>query len=60
MNNRTWKSVELDTQSAETFRKYLKANGFKYEPSACYNLIHFSVLCDEKETEELESVLSTL
>ena len=40
-NNRTWYSVELTLDNAEIFREYLHKNGIKFEPSGCYNLVHF-------------------
>lgn len=38
---RLWYSVELTLDNAEIFREYLVKAGIKYEPSGCYNLVHF-------------------
>lgn len=41
MTNKHWYNVELTKEKAEPFRKYLKSNNIKFEPSEAYNLIHF-------------------
>lgn len=51
MDKRSWKSVEIiNGNGAEKFRHFLKVNGFKYEPSACFNYIHFEIYCNKNET----------
>ncbi len=58
---RTWKSVEIIAgDGAEKFRAFLKANGYTYEPSACFNYIHFEVYCDKTETLAINDFLYNL
>lgn len=38
---RLWYSVELTLDNAEIFREYLHNNDIRFEPSGCYNLVHF-------------------
>ncbi len=59
-NTRTWKKVELNKADAEIFRKYLKTNGFYYEPSGCFNLIHFEIYVDENEAKTISNFLKTM
>lgn len=55
---RTWKSVEIKCgDRAEKFRHFLKANGYRYEPSGCWNYIHFEIYCNKTETEKINRFL---
>ena len=54
---KSWKNVELSKGSAESFKQFLKANGIRYEASGCYNLIHFEVLVDDRQTEMCDDFL---
>lgn len=53
-------SVELNKVDAEKLKSYLKENGIYFEPSSCYNLIHFEVKVDEAELKMVNSFLETL
>ena len=53
-------SVELSKDNAEKLKVYLKENGIYFEPSACYNLIHFEIKADETELEKVNSFLENL
>lgn len=53
-------SVELNKEDAEKLKVYLKENGIYFEPSACYNLIHFEVKVDEAELEKVDGFLENL
>ena len=55
-----WYSVELNKDEAEKMKTYLKANGIYFEPSSCYNLIHFEIKADEKEIKKVGDFLETL
>ena len=55
-----WYSVELNKEDAEKLRVYLKTEGIYYEPSSCYNLIHFEVKADEAELNKINAFLKTL
>lgn len=60
-NKRTWKSVEIiNGTGAEEFRRFLKENGYKYEPSSCFNYIHFEVYCNKEETLAINDFLHDL
>lgn len=52
--------VELNKEDAEKLKAYLKANGIYFEPSACYNLIHFEVKVDDKELKMVNDFLENL
>ena len=53
-------NVELNKEDAEKLKAYLKENGIYFEPSSCYNLIHFEVKVDEKELEKVNGFLEKL
>ena len=53
-------NVELNKDKAEKLKSYLKENGIYFEPSACYDLIHFEIKADKKELEKVNSFLENL
>ena len=53
-------NVELNKDNAEKLKTYLKENGIYFEPSACYNLIHFEIKADETELEKVNKFLEDL
>ena len=53
-------NVELNKDDAEKLKEYLKAEGIYFEPSSCYNLIHFEVKADEQEVEKVNKFLAEL
>lgn len=53
-------SVELDKGNAEKLKVFLKENEIYFEPSACYNLIHFEIKMDKAEMEMVNSFLENL
>lgn len=53
-------NVELNEKDAEKLKAYLKENGIYFEPSSCYNLIHFEVKVDEAELEMVNKFLAEL
>lgn len=55
-----WYSVELNKDDAEKFKVFLKLNGIYYEPSSCYNLIHFEIKADAKEVKLVDDFLEIL
>lgn len=55
--NRTWYSVELKLDDAEIFREYLVKAGIKYEPSGCYNLVHFECYMTKEERKAANEFL---
>lgn len=53
-------NVEFNKEDAEKLKAYLKENGIYFEPSSCYNLIHFKVKVDETELKKVNDFLETL
>ena len=53
-------NAEINKEDAEKLKAYLKENGIYFEPSACYNLIHFEIKADETELEKVNKFLETL
>lgn len=53
-------NVELNQKNAEKLKAYLKENGIYFEPSACYNLVHFEVKADKEEFEKVNKFLEKL
>ena len=53
-------SVELNKEDAEKLKAYLKDNGIYFEPSSCYNLIHFEVKVDDAELKMVNDFLENL
>lgn len=56
---REWKSCEVSKGLADELRVFLKGNEIKYEPSSCYNLIHFEMLVDNLETNLVNQYLKS-
>ena len=57
---RKYFSVELNKEDAEKLKVFLKRKGIYYEPSSCYNLIHFEVKVDEEELKMVDDFLEAL
>ena len=53
-------NVELNKEDAEKLKAYLKAKGIYFEPSSCYNLIHFEVKVDDTELKMVNAFLENL
>ena len=53
-------NVELNKQEADKLKAFLKDNGIYFEPSECYNLIHFEIKADETELEKVNKFLAEL
>ena len=53
-------NVELKKEDAEKLSVYLKENGIYFEPSSCYNLIHFEIKADNAELEKVNKFLENL
>ena len=50
--------IDLNTEKAEALKVFLKENQIYFEPSQCYNLIHFEIKADEKEAEKVNKFLT--
>ena len=58
---RSWKNVEIvKGPGAENFRNFLKENGYRYEPSGCFNYIHFEIYCNKEEEMKINDFLYNL
>lgn len=55
-----WVNVELNKKDADIFRVELLNRRIKYDTSGCWDLVHFEVLADEKEIEELNGILEKM
>ena len=53
-------NVELKKEDAEKLKVYLKENGIYFEPSACYNLVHFEINVNEEEVKKVNAFLEKL
>lgn len=53
-------NVELNKEDAEKLKAYLKENGIYFEPSSCYNLVHFEMKVDKAEAEKVNKFLAEL
>lgn len=53
-------NVELTPDKADKLKVFLKQNNFYFEPSQCYNLIHFEIKLDKIELEKVKNFLKTL
>lgn len=53
-------NVELNKEDAEKLKAYLKENGIYFEPSSCYNLVHFEMKVDKAEAEKVNKFLAKL
>lgn len=57
---RTYYNVELTKSDAEKLKVFLKENEIYYEPSSCYNLIHFEIKVNEAELKMVNDFLDAL
>lgn len=46
---REWYSNELSKEGAELYKQYLRQHDIYFEPSACYDLVHFECLMTQEE-----------
>ena len=53
-------NVELNKDDAEKLKVFLKSEGVYFEPSSCYNLIHFEIKMDEAELKKVNAFLEEL
>lgn len=57
---RRYYSVELNKEDAEKLKAFLKSKEIYFEPSSCYNLIHFEVKVNEAELKMVDDFLIAL
>lgn len=58
--NRKWYSVELKEPWAMELRKLLKKKEIEFDTCGAYEYVHFSVLCTEEQTSELNQHLCSI
>ena len=59
-NNKKWYNVEIDKKSAIEFSMWLHLQGYKFESSSCYNLVHYEVYLTKEEVQICNLFLNTL
>ena len=53
-----WFNIELKKLSSLIFKDFLRYNGYRYESSECYDLIHFEIfITSEKDFEKISNFL---
>ena len=52
-----WYNVELNLNEAEYFHQELMDCNIKHEMSAAYNLIHFEVLLNSNQVNEINNLI---
>lgn len=60
MNIKKYYSIELTVEKAEALKHFLKTEAIYFEPSQCYNLIHFEIKADTEEVKKVNDFLDTL
>ena len=55
-----WYSVELAKDKSDIFKEYLHKNNIRFEPSECYNLIHFECCMTTDELKAANEFLEGL
>ena len=61
-----WYNVELPyntkdaIKKADNFKNWLKENGYKYEPSSCYNMVHIEILASENDLDKINNALDMI
>ena len=53
-------SIELSRENWQVLQAYLIGYGLKYEPCECYNLIHITIWCNEKQAENINNFLEVI
>ena len=53
-----WFNVELNKIQSIIFKDFLRYHGYRYEPSSCYDLIHFEIfITSEKDFQRISDFL---
>ena len=55
-----WYNVELNLNEAEQLHQELMERDIKHEMSAVYNLIHFEVLLDSNQVNEMNNLIDNI
>lgn len=61
-----WYNVEIpyntreSIKRADNFKNWLHENNFRFEPSACGDMVHFEILMNAENVQEVNNALDTL
>ena len=55
-----WYNVELNIVEAENLHQELMERSIKHEMSAAYNLIHFEVLLDSNQVNDINKLIDNI
>ena len=50
-------SIELTRENWQVLQAFLIGYGLKYEPAACYNLVHVTIWCNPMQAENINRFL---
>jgi hypothetical protein len=53
MNEEKWYNVELNQKEAEKFKEYLEDEGYPFETSGCFELVHFEISLNLTQFDEV-------
>lgn len=55
-----WYNVELNVNEAEYFHQELMERNIKHEMSAAYNLIHFEILLNDNQVNNMNNLIDNI
>lgn len=55
-----WYNVELNTVEAENLHQELMEQNIKHEMSAVYNLIHFEILLNSNQVNDINNLIDSI
>lgn len=55
-----WYNVELNLNEAEYFHQELMERNIKHEMSAAYNLIHFEILLNDNQVNNMNDLIDNI
>lgn len=55
-----WYNVELNTTEAENLHQELMERNIKHEMSASYNLIHFEILLNSNQVNDMNNLIDNI
>ena len=59
MNNKKWLNFEtMFLDLAEALKEYLQDKIIKFEISSCFNCIHFEILCDNTDRNNINQFIN--
>lgn len=55
-----WYNVELNLREAENLHQELMERGIKHEMCAAYNLIHFEILLNSNQVNDMNNLIDNI